>query len=99
MRIHKRKVNLLLTLFLTRLLLITLLKTLIKDSNFAGIQGFVSHIDENGDAEGNYTLLSRQPYVTNLSDYSMRPVGHFEIDKNYNGLPVRLDIFHEINGM
>lgn len=57
-------------------------------SNYVGIQGFVSHIDENGDAEGNYTLLSRQPYVTNVSDYSMRPVGHFEIDKNYNGLPV-----------
>jgi hypothetical protein len=61
-------------------------------TNVSGIQGYISHIDENGDAEGNYTLLSRQPYKTNLSDYSMRPVGHFEMDKNYNGLPVSLYI-------
>ncbi|XP_045214115.2 receptor-type guanylate cyclase Gyc76C-like [Mercenaria mercenaria] len=71
-------------------------------SNYVGIQGFISHIDENGDAEGNYTLLSRQPFKTNLSDYSMRPVGHFEMDKNYNGLPVfrvlPKNMIHWVNG-
>src|SRR6218665_1599205 len=44
---------------------------------FEGIQGFMSHIDENGDAEGNYTVLARTSYVSQYSNYSMRPVGYF----------------------
>ena len=53
-----------------------------------GIQGYQVHIDENGDAEGNYTLLSRQQYKTNVSEYSMLPAGHFQIGKQGSGLPV-----------
>ncbi|KAK3591719.1 hypothetical protein CHS0354_019484, partial [Potamilus streckersoni] len=47
---------------------------------YTGIQGHLSHIDENGDAEGNYTLLSRKEIESNLSKYSMQPVGYFEMD-------------------
>lgn len=45
------------------------------------------HIDENGDAEGNYTVLSRQQGPD--GSYTMRPVGHFEI-QGKGTLPVRL---------
>ncbi|XP_052770331.1 receptor-type guanylate cyclase Gyc76C-like [Mya arenaria] len=60
----------------------------ILDTNYTSIQGYQVHIDKNGDAEGNYTLLSRQPYKTNLSDYSMLPVGHFQIGRVSSGPPV-----------
>ena len=62
---------------------------------YSGIQGFLSQIDDNGDAEGNYTLLARQAFKSSLSNYSMRPVGHFRLDTGnfradsfYKGLPV-----------
>ena len=43
------------------------------------------YMDENGDAEGNYTLLSRVKLNEKGPDYSMQPVGHFELEEN---LPV-----------
>lgn len=43
----------------------------------AGVQGFMSHIDKNGDAEGNYTVLARESFVSQYSNFSMRPVGYF----------------------
>ncbi|KAH3862698.1 receptor-type guanylate cyclase Gyc76C-like [Dreissena polymorpha] len=58
------------------------------NSNYPSIQGFQVHIDKNGDAEGNYTLLSRQPYTSNFSEYSMRPVGHFQMGRDSDLLPV-----------
>lgn len=44
----------------------------------------MSYMDENGDAEGNYTLLARVPFS---SGYSMQPVGLFQWDKR---LPVSI---------
>ena len=41
-----------------------------------GIQGTTTFIDQNGDAEGNYTLLAR--VEIHDSKYSMQPVGHFQ---------------------
>lgn len=52
-----------------------------------GVQGFMSHIDANGDAEGNYTVLSRVPLPSEHGNYSMQPVGHFVIGSE-NQLPV-----------
>ncbi|XP_064600660.1 receptor-type guanylate cyclase Gyc76C-like [Liolophura sinensis] len=49
----------------------------IRGRSYTSIQGFLVHIDENGDAEGNYTVLSRQQGPD--GNYAMRPVGHFEI--------------------
>lgn len=54
-----------------------------------GIQGVISSIDSNGDAEGNYTLLARVPYVSQHANFSMQPVGHFLIGSK---LPV--SVFH-----
>lgn len=47
----------------------------------------MTFIDDNGDAEGNYTLLSRVPHVSQHANYSMRPVGHFQMD---DGLHVNI---------
>ena len=57
---------------------------------FVGIQGFISQIDENGDGVGNFTLLARQPYSSNLSEFSMRPVGHFQMEIINKTIPVRI---------
>ncbi|ESO83957.1 hypothetical protein LOTGIDRAFT_108278 [Lottia gigantea] len=51
----------------------------IRRRSYTSIQGFLSKIDENGDAEGNYTLLARVKYKTAYADYSMLPVGHFQM--------------------
>ncbi|KAJ8318357.1 hypothetical protein KUTeg_003448 [Tegillarca granosa] len=50
----------------------------ILDHRYQSIQGVMSYMDENGDAEGNYTLLARVPFG---SGYSMQPVGQFQWDK------------------
>ena len=52
-----------------------------------GVQGFLAYIDENGDALGNYTVLTRTPLESEFSNYSMLPVGHFEMASD-KGLPV-----------
>ena len=54
----------------------------------SGIQGFLTHIDDNGDAEGNYTVLSLQHYAPSYYNKSMLPVGHFQINANSSDLPV-----------
>ncbi|CAH1793794.1 unnamed protein product [Owenia fusiformis] len=53
-----------------------------KGKTYRSIQGFMSYIDNQGDAEGNYTVLSRQPFVSTHANYSMMPVGHFQIENN-----------------
>ncbi|XP_050390613.1 receptor-type guanylate cyclase Gyc76C [Patella vulgata] len=58
----------------------------IRDRSYTSIQGFLSHIDENGDAEGNYTLLSRAWFESFYANYSMMPVGHFQIEEG-SGIP------------
>ncbi|XP_067672453.1 receptor-type guanylate cyclase Gyc76C-like isoform X2 [Haliotis asinina] len=52
----------------------------IRDRSFTSVQGYLSHIDANGDAEGNYTVLARARYKSYYSEFSMRPVGHFHIE-------------------
>ncbi|XP_014676331.1 PREDICTED: guanylate cyclase 32E-like, partial [Priapulus caudatus] len=51
------------------------------------VQGYLTYMDENGDAEGNYTVLSRQPLASSYVNYSMLPVGRFFIDED-GGLPM-----------
>lgn len=50
------------------------------------------YIDENGDAEGNYTLLARKPHHEIPQSYGLYPVGLFTREKNNSRLPVRLYI-------
>lgn len=47
--------------------------------SYNSIQGVITIIDRNGDAEGNYTLLAHVPFKSEYSNYSMLPVGHFLI--------------------
>lgn len=62
-----------------------------------GIQGFLSHIDDNGDAEGNYTLLARQYDVTNeKANYTMLPIGHF--GRNSSSTGALLPVFYPLPG-
>lgn len=50
----------------------------------------MGYMDENGDAEGNYTLLARKPNENVPEKYGLYPVGLFIRDKDKNDrLPVR----------
>ncbi|XP_033751446.1 receptor-type guanylate cyclase Gyc76C-like [Pecten maximus] len=53
---------------------------------YESILGVTTKIDRNGDAEGNYTLLARVPFVTKSASYSMLPVGHFEMATGHHVL-------------
>ncbi|OQV14132.1 Guanylate cyclase 32E [Hypsibius exemplaris] len=44
---------------------------------YKSIQGITLFIDDNCDAEGNYTLLGRQREVSKKANFSMNPVGIF----------------------
>lgn len=61
-----------------------------KNSFFPGMQGFNVKIDENGDAQGNFTLLARQKPVQNQSnaDYLMIPTAYFVDATEDDELPV-----------
>ncbi|XP_026834463.1 guanylate cyclase 32E isoform X3 [Drosophila erecta] len=56
--------------------------------SYHSIQGFDVYIDSNGDAEGNYTVITLQndvgsgSSVGSLAKMSMQPVGFFAYDKN-----------------
>lgn len=48
--------------------------------SYHSIQGFDVHIDANGDAEGNYTVICLQDEIgfkNNIAKMSMQPVGYF----------------------
>lgn len=48
--------------------------------SYHSIQGFDVHIDANGDAEGNYTVICLQDengFKNNIAKMSMQPVGYF----------------------
>ena len=54
-----------------------------------GIQGINLFIDDNCDAEGNYTLLGRQREVSKKANFSMNPIGIFLSNATSSGaLPV-----------
>ncbi|XP_017059315.2 guanylate cyclase 32E isoform X2 [Drosophila ficusphila] len=56
--------------------------------SYHSIQGFDVYIDSNGDAEGNYTVITLQndlgsgTSLGSLAKMSMQPVGFFAYDKN-----------------
>lgn len=60
---------------------------MLKDRVYQSVQGFDVYVDENGDAEGNYTVLGRTkfhyslPFYNITGDYSMKPIGRFSLDK------------------
>lgn len=50
------------------------------------------YMDENGDAEGNYTLIARKPLKDNPKEYGLFPVGVFTLHRTDSKLPVSIDI-------
>lgn len=46
------------------------------------------HIDENGDAEGNYTLIARKALKRNKEEFGLFPVGVFALPPTSSRLPV-----------
>jgi len=67
-------------------------------SFFSGITGATIRLDQNGDSEGNFSVLAFKPYnfsINNFTcDYHMVPVGQFQQVFDGNALtrgPVRHD--------
>ncbi|XP_062545838.1 guanylate cyclase 32E [Armigeres subalbatus] len=61
----------------------------ILNRSYHSIQGFDVYIDENGDAEGNFTVIALQKdeKVNNSLNKSMQPVGMFVYSSNGTNLP------------
>ncbi|PSN49480.1 Receptor-type guanylate cyclase Gyc76C [Blattella germanica] len=55
----------------------TALINAIKGRHYDSAMGYMVYMDENGDAEGNYTLLARQPHHLYPQEYGLYPVGIF----------------------
>lgn len=53
---------------------------------------YVGRMDENGDAEGNYTLLTRRPHHKTPGDFGLYPAGTFLLSGG--GWPVRTSKFN-----
>lgn len=47
-------------------------------------------MDENGDAEGNYTLIARKPIPRCTDEFGLFPVGVFTLRSNKSKLPVSI---------
>lgn len=55
---------------------------------FAGAMGYTVYMDNNGDAEGNYTLIARKPTPFDPNEYGLYPVGVFQLNENVSSIPV-----------
>ncbi len=51
--------------------------------------GYLVHMNECGDAEGNYTLIARKVSTVGSSKYGLYPIGVFLMPQNSSDLPVR----------
>ncbi|CAL1291491.1 unnamed protein product [Larinioides sclopetarius] len=50
--------------------------------------GYMVYMDENGDAEGNYTLIARKSVPGVNGEYGLYPVGVFQLHENRSAVPV-----------
>ncbi|XP_055624109.1 speract receptor isoform X2 [Toxorhynchites rutilus septentrionalis] len=50
-----------------------------KGRAYMSAMGYLTHIDENGDAAGNYTILARKPFASASSgrEFGLFPIGRF----------------------
>lgn len=53
---------------------------------------YIVYMDENGDAEGNYTLIARNKLKGNEQEYGLFPVGVFSLRRTDSRLPVSINI-------
>ncbi|XP_055334707.1 receptor-type guanylate cyclase Gyc76C-like [Paramacrobiotus metropolitanus] len=54
---------------------------------YKSIQGTMLFIDNDCDAEGNYTLLGRQREISTKANFSMNPIGQFQLGNSTTQLP------------
>lgn len=55
---------------------------------------YIVYMDENGDAEGNYTLIARKKLKDNEQEYGLFPVGVFSLRRTDSRLPVSIKIMY-----
>ena len=56
-----------------------------------GVLGYEVYIDENGDAEGNYTLLTLEYDEDDHGNGNMIPAGDFKMNYSGAGIPVSIN--------
>ncbi|XP_068086160.1 guanylate cyclase 32E [Anabrus simplex] len=59
----------------------------IKGRHYLSAMGYMVYMDQNGDAEGNYTLLVRKPHHVLPNAYGLYPVGVFTLGNHNSGIP------------
>ncbi|CAM1291419.1 Uncharacterised protein g121 [Pycnogonum litorale] len=59
----------------------------IKGQSYKSAMGYLIYMDENGDAEGNYTLIARKPVPGTPGEYGLYSVGIFQQGENQSSLP------------
>ncbi|KAK9890919.1 hypothetical protein WA026_012260 [Henosepilachna vigintioctopunctata] len=64
--------------------------------HYQSAMGYIVYMDENGDAEGNYTLIARKPLVDESEGYGLFPVGIFALGSPRTKLP-ELHVYKEID--
>ncbi|ELU09058.1 hypothetical protein CAPTEDRAFT_121651 [Capitella teleta] len=64
-----------------------------KGSTYKSAMGYMNHIDENGDSQGNFTLLARKRGEDD--QWGLHPVGIFLINQNDTTIPVNLSFLAE----
>ncbi|KYN04686.1 Guanylate cyclase 32E [Cyphomyrmex costatus] len=55
----------------------------LRDTYYKSAMGYLVHLDENGDAEGNYTLVA----LANVTGYGLYPFGYFIAKQQGTNLP------------
>ncbi|GFS74310.1 guanylate cyclase 32E [Trichonephila clavipes] len=60
----------------------------ITERTYFSAMGYMVYMDENGDAEGNYTLIARKPVPGVNGEYGLYPVGVFQLHENRSAVPV-----------
>ncbi|KAK9753824.1 Receptor family ligand binding region [Popillia japonica] len=60
-----------------------------KRTCYRSAMGYMVYMDENGDAEGNYSLIARKALPDNPGEYGLFPVGIFTVDRTNHALPVQ----------
>ncbi|KFM67071.1 Guanylate cyclase 32E, partial [Stegodyphus mimosarum] len=56
--------------------------------SYMSAMGYMVYMDQNGDVEGNYSLISRKQVPGKLVDYGLYPVGVFQLSENQSTLPI-----------
>lgn len=59
--------------------------------SFLGAMGYYVYMDENGDAEGNYTLIARKEVPGSPGKYGLFPVAIFQLAENRSNIQVGIN--------